>query len=102
MGERAPTYDLGLLQQLIGQGHLSRIITLEALDNAARLGLDESDIVEAILRLEPADFHKSMESERRPGLWQDVYRGAAAGLLLYVKLQLAPDGRGVVIQFKER
>jgi len=42
-----------------------------------------------------------MESEKRPGLWQDVYRPRFAGFALYVKVQLAPATGAVVISFKK-
>ena len=50
-------------------------------------------------------FHETMEAEKRPGFWQDVYRTEHGGILLYVKVQLedsAPDDLLVVIQFKRR
>jgi motility quorum-sensing regulator / GCU-specific mRNA interferase toxin len=97
-----PTYDLQRLQQLIGQGPLTRRITNSATDAAALLGLGEDDIVEVVLSLAPAQFYKSMEAERRPGLWQDVYHAAYHGVGLYIKLQLEPAGLAVVVQFKRR
>lgn len=97
-----PTYDLAVIQQLVGQGPLSRVITSSALEGAALLSLDISNIVDVVLALTEADFYKSMESEASPGLWQDVYRHRYLGIELYIKLQLSPDGRAVVIQFKRR
>jgi motility quorum-sensing regulator / GCU-specific mRNA interferase toxin len=60
------------------------------------------DIIAAVLELRPGDLHKSMESLRCPGLWQDVYHLEFRGVKLYIKLQLSPDGRATVIQFKQR
>ena len=85
--------------------HLWRVAawsTVQGPPNAALLGFDEGDIVETVLELRPPDFYKSMEAERRPGLWQDVYRASRRGFRLYVKLQLGFDGYAVVIQFERR
>jgi hypothetical protein len=97
-----PTYDLVDLQALVARGTPWRLITLEAHANAARLGFDEADLVEAVVGLGARDFYKSMEAEKRPGLWQDVYHGWHRGIPLYIKLQLSSDRCAVVIQFKER
>jgi len=36
----------------------------------------------------------------RPGLNQDVYRCRCAGMPIYTKLQIGPEGQAVVISFK--
>lgn len=97
-----PTYDLQQLQQLVGQGELSRVFTQAAKEGASRLGLGELDIVAAVLELSAAAFYKSMEAEKCPGLWQDVYHLQYRGVALYIKLQLSPDRRAVVVQFKRK
>lgn len=102
MGRGQPTYDLQHLQQLIGQGPISSSITKMAQDGAADFCWGRTDIVEAVLELAGEHFYKSMESERMPGLWQDVYHLEFRGVPLYIKLQLAPDGRAFVVQFKGR
>lgn len=101
MGEE-PTYDLQHLQQLVGQGELSRFVTVAAQRGAGDAGFADADIIAAVLELGHADFYKTMEAERCPGMWQDVYRLAFRGTALYIKLQLSADGRAVVIQFKAR
>jgi motility quorum-sensing regulator / GCU-specific mRNA interferase toxin len=102
MGRGQPTYDLQELQRLIGQGPISSSITNVADEGASELGWSRSDIVEAVLELTNQDFYKSMESERLPGLWQDVYHLEFRGVWLYIKLQLALNGRAFVVQFKRR
>ncbi|MBW3571881.1 MAG: type II toxin-antitoxin system MqsR family toxin [Gemmatimonadetes bacterium] len=97
-----PTYDLHELQRLIGQGPVSSWTTITAERGAAELKLQRSDIIEAVLELMPQHFYKSMESEQCPGLWQDVYHLNRGGVVLYIKLQMSPDGRAVVVQFKRR
>jgi len=101
--ENRPTYDLELVQQLVGQGPLSRLITSAARRGARECGFTATGIiVDAVLALSPANFYKTMEAERCPGLWQDVYHSAFHGVELYIKLQISTEGIGVVVQFKER
>jgi hypothetical protein len=102
MGRGEPTYDLRELQRLIGQGRISSQISRAAVDGASALDLDDEAIVDAVLTLEAAHFYKSMEAEKCLGLWQDVYHVSYCGTWLYIKLQLLPDGRAAVVQFKER
>jgi motility quorum-sensing regulator/GCU-specific mRNA interferase toxin len=102
MGRGQPTYDLQELQRLIGQGPLSSSITNVADEGARELGWERDDLVEAVLELESQHFYKSMESERMPGLWQDVYHLEFRGIWLYIKLQLGTHGRAFVVQFKQR
>ncbi|HEX6369138.1 MAG TPA: type II toxin-antitoxin system MqsR family toxin [Longimicrobium sp.] len=97
-----PTYDLHRLQQLLGQGLVSSWIMGTAKQGAEQLGLGDEEIVDAVLELTPQHLYKSMESERCPGLWQDVYHHEYRGLRLYIKLQMGVDGRAVVVQFKAR
>jgi motility quorum-sensing regulator/GCU-specific mRNA interferase toxin len=102
MGRGEPTYDLQQLQWLVGQGTVSSLFTGSAKTGAALLGFQDDDIEEAVLRLTPANFYKSMEAERVPGLWQDVYHLEYRGVWLYIKLQLSADGRAIVVQFKAK
>lgn len=97
-----PTYDLQHLQQLVGQGELSRFVTVTAHRGAGDAGFVETDIIAAVLELRHSDFYKTMEAEQCPGRWQDVYRLEFRGVALYIKLQLSVEGRAVVIQFKPR
>jgi motility quorum-sensing regulator/GCU-specific mRNA interferase toxin len=97
-----PTYDLQQLQQLVGQGQVSRLITQAAMDGGAPLNCGTEEIVEAVLALTAGDFYKTMQSDRSPGLWQDVYHLEYRGVQLYVKLQVGFDGRAHVVQFKQK
>ncbi|HYW11529.1 MAG TPA: type II toxin-antitoxin system MqsR family toxin [Longimicrobium sp.] len=97
-----PTYDLQLLQQLVGQGQVSRLITQAAMDGGAPLDCGTEEIVEAVLILTAGDFYKTMQSGRIPGLWQDVYHLEYRGVHVYVKLQMGFDGRAHVVQFKQK
>lgn len=102
MGVGEPTYDLHELQRLIGQGLLSSSFTRAAEEGAAAFGWDRDVITEAVLELTTRHFYKSMESERMPGLWQDVYHLEFRGIRLYIKLQVGMGGRAFVVQFKAR
>ena len=97
-----PTYDLQHLQQLVGQGPQTRRVTMVAIDGASAVGLGLEAILEAVLLLQPSHFYKSMEAEKRPGLWQDVYHLEYRRIQLCIKLQLSRDARAVVVQFKRR
>lgn len=102
MNERrgVPTYDLARVQALVERGVYR--ITLSSMRGAAHLGFDESDVCACVLALSLTDFHKTMEANKRPGLWQDAYRTAYGGERLYVKVQIAHDTHAVVVSFKQR
>ena len=97
----SPSYDLKLIQALVGQGAYH--VTQTAMRNAVEVGCDQADIEECVLSLALSDFYKSMAAEKRPGAMQDVYRPRFRDRALYVKLQLAIAVNGdqaVVISFK--
>lgn len=75
-------------------------ITVSARKGASDLYLDESDIVDCVLRLEEGHFYKSMKAASAKGLFQDVYRVQYQSRPLYVKLQISRQGRAVVVSFK--
>jgi hypothetical protein len=53
------------------------------------------EICEVVCLLSKRNFYKSMEAEKKPGLWQDVYKRSG----VYIKLQI--DGCAVIISFKK-
>lgn len=103
-----PTYDLAEIKRLVQLGGRSYRIEPIARTGAGKLKLDEEDIVECVLALDHrriADgghFHKTMESECRPGLFHDVYKTCHDGNPIYCKVQLmqAKETAAIVIQFK--
>lgn len=98
-----PHYDLARIKDLVLLGR--RIITGMAVNGAAEMGFDESDIEDCVGALTDSDFYKTMESEQLRGAWQDVYRPVYCGIAVYLKLQLvgrADDPQAVVIQFKRK
>lgn len=100
---RLPRYPLGRVQTLVARNRY--LLTGSARRGAGELGFDESDIVDCVAGLLPEQFYKSMQSQRRMGTWQDVYRPSLDGIPLYVKVQIVgmdPTDLTVVISFKRR
>jgi hypothetical protein len=98
MSHRNPAYDLPQVQALVAQKKYR--LSKAAANGAGELYLDEEDILECVIKLQPADFYKSMESNRFPGTYQDVYKPRFNGFAIYLKLQIM-DGRKVaIISFK--
>ena len=95
---RTPSYALEEIQRAIGNGTYA--ITLSAAEDAASLLLDERDVRDCILMLEPRHFYKSMQANKRPGYSQDVYRCRYRDTAIYTKVQMGAGGRAVVISFK--
>jgi hypothetical protein len=92
------TYSLEEIKRLIVNGEYR--ITGTSLDGAFALGFDDQDICECIGDyLDGTHFYKTMPSEKRPSLMQDVYRITYEKQPIYLKLQIV-DERAVVISFK--
>jgi motility quorum-sensing regulator/GCU-specific mRNA interferase toxin len=92
------TYDLNHIKELIKTD--AYFITQSALDGAMDLNFDITDILAVISTLRDTDFYKTMESEKKMGYYQDVYRPTYQGIDLYVKIQIS--GKAVVISFKRK
>jgi motility quorum-sensing regulator/GCU-specific mRNA interferase toxin len=99
MQRRGPTCPLKDIQRRVLAGTFA--VTQSAEEGAALLGFDQSDIVACVLALTTNDFYKTMQSERKPWLWQDVYNPVYLDKELFVKLQISVGGSAVVISFKE-
>ena len=96
------SYDLYEIQELLRNPE-SRVITRECFSNAVSLGYSsEEEIVNRVLQLKSTEIDKTMESDLKPGLWQDVYHSSEGLMILYIKLQKWPNGDGVVIQLKKK
>jgi hypothetical protein len=95
-----PAHDLAQIKNRVAGGAF--VITLQARQDAYRLGLDAQDVRDCVLGLSANDFYKAMKSERFPEQHQDVYHTAYAGLDLYVKLQVRVNGPAVIVSFKLR
>lgn len=96
---KKPSYDLGLIKGLMKDGDW--ILTVSAMDTALERGFDEEDVYDCIVNhLDETHFYKTMESEKKPGLKQDVYYITYRKEALYVKLQV--NVRAVVVSFKKK
>ncbi|RKH86725.1 hypothetical protein D7Y21_20390 [Corallococcus sp. AB045] len=80
------------------------IITESATQGAWAQKFTPEDIKHVIMKeLDASHFYKSMEADKCPGLWQDVYKLKFLEVPLYIKLQIRDGKRGrraVVISFK--
>ncbi len=105
--KRTPHYDLNEIKNLINNPD-RRIITGSSRKGAVELGYaDDHDIARRVQDLKTEEFDKSMEADKFPGLWQDVYFTTddhynPIPTLIYIKLQKSADDRGVVISFKKK
>jgi hypothetical protein len=96
---KKPSYDLALVKGLMRDGDW--ILTVSAMDAALALGFDEEDVFDCIVNhVEATHFYKTMVSEKRPGLMQDVYYVTYLKETLYVKLQV--NVKQVVVSFKKK
>ncbi len=94
-----PWYDLAEWQEIAETVYCR--LTKKAQQDAEDLGFDDEDVLDCCLMLDRSHFHKTMEAEKAPGLWQDVYKITYQGVRLYVKIQKNSLGEAVVISFKE-
>lgn len=100
------TYSLKEVKELIKAG--TYFVTGAAADSARRdFTFNETQILEVINNLSIQDFYKTMESEMKPGLYQDVYKPRLVigrqMIRAYVKVQIVTNRKGdqaVVISFK--
>lgn len=96
-----PIYDLEKLKKLIGN-EKTRHFTKTSIVNAFGLGFSVTEIIDVILSLEHSNFYKTMPKRGSVTIWQDVYHSTGKGFDLYIKLQEAPENRGVIINFKQK
>lgn len=100
--KRKPHFDLNTVKGL-AKSSVSRILTRQAVKDAALLGLEENDIAECVTQLTRQDFYKSMTIYTSSQLWQDVYLPTYQEKPLYVKVQLdASEETVVIVSFKAR
>lgn len=92
------TYDLKDIKSLIRKDKV--YITQTARYNALEFNLFKEDILNVVLNLENSDLYKSMKSNKKSNLWQDVYHKTYEGTLFYIKLQI--NDNAIVISFKEK
>jgi motility quorum-sensing regulator / GCU-specific mRNA interferase toxin len=97
MEKSTPHCKLPIVKALISAGKVR--ITFSALRGGAVLGFDLEEIVGVIMKLTPADFHKSMTTHADHRIWQDVYRPNTSAGGVYLKLTVTDDV--LIVSFKE-
>ena len=97
MEKRTPHCKLPVVKALVTEGKVRS--TLSALAGGAALGFDFEGIVEVVMALTPADFHKSMTTHADHQIWQDVYRPSTPAGEVYLKLTVIDDV--LIVSFKE-
>jgi motility quorum-sensing regulator/GCU-specific mRNA interferase toxin len=96
----AASYALLRLKELVKEGKY--LVTFTALQSAALMGFLDEDITDCIVNfLQPSHFYKTMASEQKSGLMQDVYKITYEGKRVYLKLQINQGGLAVIVSFKE-
>jgi hypothetical protein len=94
---QTPTYSLALVKGLMRDGDW--VLTAPALDTVAELGFEVDDVYDCVVNeLQETHFYKTMASQKKHGLMQDVYYITYQDQRLYVKLQV--NVKAVVISFK--
>ncbi|TGK79216.1 type II toxin-antitoxin system MqsR family toxin [Leptospira bourretii] len=96
----SPTYSLEKIKKLIAENkcYMTARATEEAWDQFA---LNEDEAIEEVLDLKTGNFTKSMHSNQKAGLFQDVYKKSISGKDAYIKLQISKQGDAVIISFHE-
>jgi motility quorum-sensing regulator/GCU-specific mRNA interferase toxin len=97
MEKRSPHCKLPTVKAMIAAGKVRA--SFSALAGGAALGFDFDGIVEVVLALKPADFHKSMTTHADHRIWQDVYRPMTPAGEVYLKLTVIDDV--LIVSFKE-
>jgi hypothetical protein len=95
-----PHYPISDIQELVNEG--KRFITMTATIDGTYIDFGKDDIYNTVLALKESNFYKSMQSDKNPILWHDVYHYQHDGvdILLYIKLQIKKNA--VVVSFKEK
>ena len=94
-------YDLERIKALLQEGRYHPTIT--AVKTADSIGFSETQIIEVLLELGPADFYKSMTSNFNHRIWQDVYKKKCKEINLYIKFKVneTDENLVVILSFKE-
>jgi len=100
--KKVPTYDLEHIKELL-QKEDTRAVTNTARQGAVTLGYaDDVEMANRVSQLTVTEFYKTMPSKQVTELMQDVYYTKDGLTKLYIKLQIACNGKAVIVSFKER
>ena len=97
MEKRSPHCRLSMVKALVEAGKARA--TWSALQGAAQLGLDFSEMLDVVKSLTTSDFYKSMTTHADHTIWQDVYRPKTRVGSVYLKLTVVDDV--LIVSFKE-
>jgi motility quorum-sensing regulator / GCU-specific mRNA interferase toxin len=94
-----PTYSIPQVKALVLAGKV--VITRAAQESAlADFDFGEKEIIDTVLALTMRNFYKTMDSELKAGLMQDVYHRQIGDKMAYIKLQI--NEGVVIISFKRK
>lgn len=94
------SYALLLVKELVKEGKY--LVTFAVVQSATLMGFLDEDITDCIVNfLQPSHFYKTMASEQKAGMMQDVYKITFEGKRVYLKLQINQSGLAVIVSFKE-
>ena len=94
-----PFYPLKDVKRLINEDKYD-FTTRASMEGAFDFGLDDNEMISIIMKLEDSDFQKTLESKKKKGLKQDVYKKDISGKNAYIKLQILMN-LTVIISFHE-
>lgn len=97
MEKSTPHCRLPVVKTMVKAGKVR--MTASAVVGAELLGFDRAGMIEVLLALVPADFHKSMTTHADHTIWQDVYRPRTPAGDVYLKLTVIEDV--LIVFFKE-
>ncbi len=97
MEKGTPHCKLTVVKTLVDAGKVRT--THAARAGANELGLAFSGMLDVVMALTPADFHKSMTTHADHTIWQDVYRPSTQAGDVYLKLTVIDDV--LIVSFKE-
>lgn len=97
MEKKTPHCRLSEIRALIRAGRVKS--TASALAGAAALDFDFDGMIDIVMALTPADFHKSMTTYTDHHRWQDVYRVSTVAGKIYLKITVIDDV--LIVSFKE-
>jgi hypothetical protein len=98
-----PFHSLDDVRRLVMSGRIS-VKDVARTTTWEDFGMGQNGIEDALLSLDPSDFHKSMDDDKFAGQRLDVYKTVYAGFPMYIKLKIVTfrGERVMVLSFKDR
>ena len=89
MEKSKPRWSLSVVRTLAFEGRW--VASHSALAGAAALGLDAAGLLQLVMALGAADFHRSMNRQADRRSWQDVYRTVGPTGAIELKLSVQTE-----------